>query len=443
MTRSTVDHQWQTGVARVDITPREPIAMAGWGGHRISEGATHPLWARALALRDAGGQTAVLVTTDLLGLSRSMSEELAQRAHTQFGLRREQLVINSSHNHAGPVTGDLLHLYYELSDEELQVVERYTHELLDNIILCIGEALQTMAPSTLWFEQGLCGFGVNRRRDQSARMDYSNARALPQVVDHDVPVLMVRGLDDHVRAIVFGYACHPTAYAVPRLCGDWPGFAQLELEQQFEGATAMFVAGCGGDINPLPRFGRFHEKLPEMFGTTLAASVCNVLDAPMRSLHSSLSCVWKESRLKLEAPASPLRFENMLEDARNRYGAGTRVRELEYQIAKVRRGEALATSTPFPIHLWQIGDLKWIALSGEPVVDYSLRFKRQFGAETTWVAGYCNELTAYIPSRRVLREGGYEGKDGMMEYGWPAAFCPAVEDVIGETVDDLSRQLQQ
>src|SRR5690606_24834577 len=116
-------------------------------------------------------------------------------------------------------------LYYELSPAELEVVERYTDWLLDRIESVIGAALQDLQPSTLWFEQGLCGFGVNRRRDQRARQEYSNARALSQVVDHDVPILTVSDENQNLRAVVFGYACHPTCYAVPKLCGDWPGFA--------------------------------------------------------------------------------------------------------------------------------------------------------------------------------------------------------------------------
>jgi hypothetical protein len=434
-----MDHStlWQTGIAVADITPREPIALAGWGGRRISEGALHPLWAKALALQDAHGTTGVLVTTDLLGLSRAMSEELASRAERKFGLRREQLIINSSHNHAGPVTGDLLHLYYELSPAELEVIDRYTDWLLDRIESVIGAALQDLQPSTLCFEQGLCGFGVNRRRDQRARAEYSNARALQQVVDHDVPVLAVRDENQNLRSVVFGYTCHPTSYAVPKASGDFPGVAQIEIEKQYPGATAFYVAGCGGDINPLPRFGRYHEALTEMYGKTLAAGVCNVLDAPMKPLASALKLGFREATLSLQAAPDRAALEAM----RQKSGEGIKAREIEYQLQELERGP-LASEVPFPMHCWRLGELNFIALSGEPVVDYALRFKQRYGTESTWVAGYCNELTAYIPSHRVLAEGGYEGSDGMMEYGWPAPFAHGVEDVIAKTVDELLHHVQ-
>ena len=200
--------------------------------------------------------------------------ELAQRALDKFGLAREQLIINSSHNHAGPVTGDLLHLYYELSTPDLEAIERYTAWLLDKIESVIGDALADLQPATLEYEQGLCGFGVNRRRSRG-----ENSKALSQVVDQDVPVLCARDESRNLRAIVFGYACHPTSYAVPQLSGDWPGFAQIEIEKQFPGACAMFVAGCGGDINPV-RYKDVHQpRSAEPLGNMLGLSTLRAVRA--------------------------------------------------------------------------------------------------------------------------------------------------------------------
>jgi hypothetical protein len=85
--------------------------------------------------------------------------------------------------------------------------------------------------------------------------------------------------------------------------------------------------------------------------------------------------------------------------------------------------------------------LTLIGLAGEPVVDYSLRFKALFGWERTWVTGYNNELVAYIPSRRVRLEGGYEGSEAMWEYGLPAPFTPAVEELIANQVTKLAATL--
>jgi hypothetical protein len=79
----------------------------------------------------------------------------------------------------------------------------------------------------------------------------------------------------------------------------------------------------------------------------------------------------------------------------------------------------------------------FIALTGEVVVDYCLRFKKRYGFEETWVAGYTNELLSYIPSLRVLREGGYEGVEDMEEYGLPAPYGEELEERIAGAVEGL------
>ncbi len=66
-----------------------------------------------------------------------------------------------------------------------------------------------------------------------------------------------------------------------------------------------------------------------------------------------------------------------------------------------------------------------------------MRIKRNLGSSQTWVSGYCNDVMAYIPSLRVLKEGGYEGAGAMVYYGLPSAWSEAVEEAIIRTVDRL------
>jgi hypothetical protein len=90
------------------------------------------------------------------------------------------------------------------------------------------------------------------------------------------------------------------------------------------------------------------------------------------------------------------------------------------------------------VQVWQFGkDLKLIALGGELVADYALRLKGQYGFDNTWVAGYSNDVMAYIPSRRVLLEGGYEGGGALIYFGLPGRFGAAVEEIIVEKTADL------
>lgn len=110
-------------------------------------------------------------------------------------------------------------------------------------------------------------------------------------------------------------------------------------------------------------------------------------------------------------------------------------------LSDLRDGKPFVRTYPYPVQVWRFGDAQTlITLGGEPVVDYDLKFKRTFG-QRTWVAGYCNDVMTYIPSVRVLKEGGYEGGGAMVPYGQPALrWADDVEDLITAATDRLARK---
>lgn len=421
---------WMAGVARICITPDQPIRLAGFGNRFTpSTSVLQDIYVRSLALQDETGAISVILSTDLLGFDRDTANTIAERVQQEFGVSRERLVMNASHNHSAPVTVGVLPLYYELTPDEDAYIKSYTAWLLDRIIEVVGSSLQEFRPVELSFGQGFAGFGVNRRRMRGNR-------EFPGPVDHDVPVMSVKTPDGDLFAVVFGYACHTTSSADLSLHGDYAGFAQVELEQSIPGVTALFVTGCGGDINPIPRF---RPGLSAIYGTLLATAVKDVIEAPMQPVYGPLKAAFGEVVLGLQNIPSRATLEDKLKGAE-----GLRRRELQYQINKMDRGEELDSTVPFPAQAWKFGESGplCIWLSGEPVVDYSLRFKQSYGWDTTWVSGYNGDLQAYIPTLRVLREGGYEGGDGMMEYNLPSPFNEQVEEQIAAEIDRLVKQVR-
>jgi hypothetical protein len=77
------------------------------------------------------------------------------------------------------------------------------------------------------------------------------------------------------------------------------------------------------------------------------------------------------------------------------------------------------------------------------VVDYSLRLKSELPGRAVWVAGYSNDVFGYIPSVRVLREGGYEAGDAMRYTDLPGPFAPSVEERIIAKVHELVNKTQR
>ncbi|HRH94874.1 MAG TPA: hypothetical protein PLB55_03015 [Prosthecobacter sp.] len=422
---------WRAGAAKADITPTESVPLAGYGGKtRMSQRVEHPIWLKALALKDDSGATSVLVTADLVGLSEKMVAVIAKNAAEKHGVARERLILNTSHNHSCPVTEDVLWLYYEFTPEEVAAKDRYTAMVYAKYDEVIGKAIASLAPAEVAFEQGLAGVAVNRRRSRGPE-----SRAFGGQVDQDVPVITVKAGDD-LKAIVFGYSCHTTALGGLSINGDYAGFAQLELERSFPGSVALFVQNCGGDANPLPRIrGKDVEatELASMYGKVLAEAVRQVIAGTMKPLSGPIRAAMGETELELQ-PGIPL--DELKQRVPNLTGMPKR--EFEHFIRQYETLGSPPDRVKYPVQVWRIGpDFTFIALTGETVVDYSLKFKAAYGWNNTWVCGYNNDLLSYVPSLRVLKEGGYEGVTGMFEYGHRAPYTETVEERITTKVSEL------
>ena len=108
-------------------------------------------------------------------------------------------------------------------------------------------------------------------------------------------------------------------------------------------------------------------------------------------------------------------------------------------LAMLERGEKLPTHWRAPIAVWQFGaDLTLVALPSEVVVDYVYRIEKTIGPLNLWVAAYANEGFGYLPSARVIAEGGYETRGLSSGDGW---FAPAAEDAIAAKVSELAAKV--
>jgi hypothetical protein len=107
-------------------------------------------------------------------------------------------------------------------------------------------------------------------------------------------------------------------------------------------------------------------------------------------------------------------------------------------VEMLEKGEPLMPSYAAPLQVLRFGDsFTLVAISGEVVVDYSHRLRRELPEETLWVAGYCNDVFAYLPSMRILTEGGYEADFNLIYYGLPTRFAPTVEDLVVGKVREM------
>ena len=427
---------WRAGAARTKITPDRMIWMSGYGNrNQPAQSKLTDLWAKALALQDPSGHQALVITLDLVGIDRDLSGIICKQIGDKLGLQRDQIALCCSHTHTGPALPNNLRAlhYMQVDKTQQQLLDAYATKLVQRVVSTAQAAVAALEPSQLSWGSGRATFAVNRRENSESGVPAQRLQgALKGPFDHDVPVLAIRSVKGTLKSVLFGYACHATVLSFYEWSGDYPGFAQIELEQNHPGCVALFWAGCGADQNPLPRR---TVALARHYGRRLADAVDTVLlTSQMQPVTGKLQTSYREIDLALaQLPSRKmLEMETM---SSNRFVAA-RARML---LAKMEKGQELPKTYPYPIGVWKLGqDVQFIALGGEVVVDFAIRLKAELSGVRTWVAGYANDVMAYIPSRRVLREGGYEGASAMVYYGLPGVWSEEVEKRI---VDEVQHQL--
>ena len=418
---------WMAGCARVCITPQEPVWMAGYAFRdHPSEGVRQDIWAKALALKDSLGRVGVIVSMDLLSIPGDFSDELRTCLSHEYGLSREQVILNVSHTHSGPVIGRALRYIYPMEEKDWARVDGYTRFLRDQLLELVGDALGDMEPVQLATGNGIARFATNRRNNNAATLTPMTERKGPH--DYSVPVLRITDTSGRMKTILFAYACHNTVLSDYLIDGDYAGYAQAQIEKDHPGVTALFCQGAGADQNPLPR-----RKLSYavQFGKELAAAVEQVLEDEMKPQRPLLEMRYQEVELPLAPPLSLEELSTIGE------GRDYQARWARGMVEEYRQNGRFIQSYPYPVEYWRLGDQRLFALGGELVSGYAVLIKSEYG-NGAFVLGYSNDVMSYIPTPVIWDEGGYEGAIAHRVYALPSGWTRDVQDRIMNTVHRLA-----
>jgi hypothetical protein len=365
-----------------------------------------------------------MVTCDIIALRRAISERVAKRVKDKHGLAREDLVFFASHTHAGPTPVDS----DEPVREGMEANAAYTRDLEDKLVEVVGSALASMSPASLSYGVGRAHFALNRREPTPKGIKLGKYPAGP--TDESVPILRVRNAEGKPMAVVFGYACHNTTLRpdMMQIDPDFAGYAADRIEADNPGALALFVTGCAGDADPHP-FGTL--DMAKAHGEELGSAVKFVLDHDnwFVPVTGPLQSAYVETTVHFSGPTDRASYEALKNDPNT-----GRQRHAKKMLETFDKGQPIRAAYPhYAVQAFALGDgLTLVALSGEVVVDYSIRLQQELGGpgRTLWVAAYANDVIGYIPSVRVLKEGGYEGLESFYGSGWPAPFADDIESIV-------------
>jgi len=426
------------GMAKIDVTPDYPVRLPGYAGRKTeSAGVLQRLWAKALAIGgDAGDGPAVMLTMDNCGVPENVTEAVAAQLKAKAGIPRERVVICSSHTHTAPWLEGFLPLHYvePIPRDHQDRIRRYTQQTTDWLVQVALQAIDSRTLGRLAWTQGRVGFAANRR----VLVDGKWARfgVTPDgPIDHSLPMLRVTDANGKLLGVVVNYACHCTTMSGNSIHGDWAGCAQEYIEAAHRGAIAMISIGCGADTNPEPRSS---TEATEQHGRAFADEVNRLLAGPFTSLEQGPVARIRRIELPFDTPPTQEEFAKRLA-AGQAPNAGSTAKRLGYHAERmlehIRRDDRVPATLGYSVGTWTFGsDLAMVFLPGEVVIDFVLRLKKELDGDRLWVTAYANDVPCYIPSKRILKEGGYEADSSMTSYARPCRFAPSVEDQIVSTV---------
>ncbi|MFO7535308.1 MAG: neutral/alkaline non-lysosomal ceramidase N-terminal domain-containing protein [Kiritimatiellia bacterium] len=430
---------WKVGLAAEDITPAEPIYLAGHAtSDRISESVLHPIRVKAMVLEDASGSRAAIVAADIFGMQRPKTDEVWARIEQRTGLSRERVAINATHCHALPLLAGTLPPAYRVlvePPEHWEVIERYTLRVQDAMVEAVVRALAVLQPATLEYGQDACDIR-NKDADIKPYVDEINRdRPFYDVV----PVLRVKDDNGALLAILFGYPTHAQASGEAVHAG-YMGYACLALETNYPGVHAMFLLGTGAltTIRGIS-YSVWQPQASEETGVLLAQAVIRALGKPMQPIGGgAIVCAADEVELPF---ATPVARPELL--GRRRSGRLTdpyMMRRDEFLIDfEKRNGHPLQSYRAIQQVMRIGGELTFIFMSGEVSEGYSYRLAEiEYPGRRLWINGFSNDLFGYIPTEGVLTGPACRvGGASQIYWGWPSKWATGIENRIVGKIRDM------
>ncbi|MHC4327556.1 MAG: hypothetical protein ACYSWW_05480 [Planctomycetota bacterium] len=427
---------WSVGYAEADITPAPgQVQMSGFGRERYAKGALAPLLTQVVVLRDAEDNTGVLITADILDLDHVMVEAIRRSIKYKHDVPAENIMLAPSHTHWGPAVR--FRMGFSIGAPNVW----YMDLLERKILACVEAAIENLSPAAVeygWFD--FRGIGCNRRLPVDGKITWGPYRE--GSFDGHTPILRARRRGKPQQLLIVGHACHPTSSGViEKWSPDYPGAMRDNLTAALPGTKALFVQGCGGDakiVHEDPNTGKLvfsgDPKRAKAAGEKLAKAVLSQLETGrMTPLGGKLACSLatgqisygrRWSREEIERQAFP---EPKKSDQRH-----------SWQTWTARQSLALpdySESFRYNVQVWKLGDrLTVFGMEGEICSPWGPMLRAVAPTEQAMVVGYANGTSSYIPDKRIVREGGYEGLTSQHAYFLPAPFTEKIEDEIKQIV---------
>jgi hypothetical protein len=404
----------RAATARVEITPPalgfSSYFRGGYAGLQPITQTSAPLYATGLLIVDSAGARSVVVSADVLAFPASLTVRIQGALQSRHGIPPERVLLVGTHTHTGPVLVDQPNLWttYGIaagSPEERLVTsfsDAFVAKVEDLISMLVAAPTQDVVATTGYGLAG--GLAFNRA---SAPLD----RAV--VSEANIPVLTLRAAaTQKVVAVVFSYAMHAVSLHGGHTMWDpdYPGATVDAVESQLgPGVRALFLPGAGGDQDPVGNVGP--AQISSVLTPQIVAAVNAVAGTGSAAVSELVAADATDVTLPLDIHADDLTLRAWYANTAQTSPDLTEQRHAQLMVDELDAG-TLRRAMTVRVTAWRfaapagVKPLAWIAISGEPTIDYSIGFQHILGGGyRPWTIGYTNGHPGYLPSDELLARG--------------------------------------
>ena len=417
----------KAGFHEIDITPRVGVGLSGFGPflNRMSSAVRDPLKARAAAF-ELDGTTAIMVSCDLIGLTRELIDTVKNDVSKRTGIPTDHVMIQCTHTHSGPNTGG----YVGWGN----IDEPYLTLLPGRIANACCGAVERLHEVVFAYTTSPCeGIGLNREHDKDAppladvlRDDWHPAK--PELTDTRCHVMkFTDATTGQLDGFMAYFGCHPVVCCAAShyIHGDFVGVAMNLLEREHPGSVGLFLQGAQGDVNSCVVHKSEQESLLAL--DVIAARFANAVRAGLSQAEvqpiNNLQCL---SRMQtFTARLIPLdRLNEMIAeqtaiataDGASDQDDAVRMANvllctLRRLAARIERGEDLSLHVA-EIQGIRLGPITFLGAPFEIMQPIKNEVISAARAEVPLVMGQANGSMGYAPDRAVAARGGYAADFG-------------------------------
>jgi hypothetical protein len=425
---------FQAGVAVVDITPPQNYRMSGYFNERLNTGTHDPLLAKALVFRE-GNQQAALVFCDLIGISLDVSRRARRKAAQATGIPAANILIHGTHSHTGPLYDGALRRHFHdqavaKSGKDPYEEVDYPAFLIERIVEAIAQAQAGAQPvKVLAGVAEQRGLSFNRRfhmKDGSVR--FNPGKLNPDIVkpagpiDPEVGVILLKSPDDmRSRAALTVFPLHLDTVGGTEYSADYPFYLERNLRTSLGNEfVSLFGNGTCGDINHVDVTNNVPQKGHEEAGR-IGAALAETVRAALPSLKPVEMPKLAVRSAVATVPIQRYTADEVAQAKQDMFKVGTSELSFLDQVkaTKIMQLQLRPVSLlPLEVQVFRLSDdLAIVGLPGEVFVELGLAIKRGSPFARTLVVELCNDVPAYIPTKKAFAEGSYETINSIVQPG--------------------------